>query len=169
VKWILALSIGLSASLGHAASIEPARLRRAEESIRQALFGKALIKEARRHLGKPYVWGAKDGETGFDCSGYTSYVFKTFRVEIPDGAMAQYQKGITIERPALQAGDLVFFVSTSPDASMHVGIYNGEGGVLHAPGDGQVLKVSPFKEFEKRYIGARRYLPDKPATKEKKP
>jgi hypothetical protein len=153
--------------------LDAGRLRRAQANIQQLLFGQAALREARRHLGEPYQWGGKNPDEGFDCSGYTQYVFKTLGVELASNAMGQYQKGIPMEKPALMPGDLVFFASSS--APIHVGIYSGEGKFLHAPATGQVIREADMEKgyFASRYIGARRYVPrpasvQSPTTKEEK-
>ncbi|MES2201867.1 MAG: C40 family peptidase [candidate division FCPU426 bacterium] len=148
---------------------EPAKLRRSGENLRQLFFGQAVLREARRHLGEPYVWGAKDGKEGFDCSGYTQYVFKTFGVELPQNSLGQYQQGIPIEKPSLMPGDLVFFASSR--APLHVGIYEGNMAFLHAPSDGKVISEGSMEKgyFADRYIGARRFIQNPSPAKETQP
>lgn len=140
----------------------------------ERLFGKAIAKEALKHLGEPYVWGGRDlkRDGGYDCSGLTRAVFAAHGIHLGATAMLQYQDGIEIERPALEPGDLVFFLSSSAQTPMHVGIYLGQGRFVHAPGDGQRIKTESLDKsyFANRYVGARRYLPDfsprNPDTKE---
>jgi cell wall-associated NlpC family hydrolase len=137
-------------------------------------FGESIAKEALKHLGEPYVWGGRDlkRDGGYDCSGLTRVVFAAHGIQLAATAMQQYQGGIGIERPALEAGDLVFFLSSSAQTPMHVGIYLGGGRFVHAPGDGQRIKTESLDRsyFANRYVGARRYIPDfsprNPDTKE---
>jgi cell wall-associated NlpC family hydrolase len=174
----LTLSAGLQAfDDGRGKGPDPSAVRRAGENIQQLLFGQAILREAKRHLGQPYAWGGEggdDGKGGFDCSGYTQFVFKTFGMDLPRTALAQYQKGIEIEKPALMPGDLVFFLSSG--APMHVGIYAGDGKFFHAPKTGDVISEESLSKgpYSQRYLGARRYAAPKAETsttrtKEKQP
>jgi len=170
---LLVLAIAL------AADPEPGQVRRANANIQQLLLGKAIVREAKRHAGEPYVWGGKEiqKDGGLDCSGFTSTVFKTFGIDLPVSAMEQYRGGFAIERPALGPGDLVFFLSSSGQTPMHVGIYLGGGEFIHAPGSGKLIGTESLSKgyFALRYVGARRYQPaPKPpstatATRETKP
>jgi hypothetical protein len=132
------------------------RLARADNSIWQVLFGQRVVKEAKKQLGKPYIWGAKDGEEGFDCSGLTAYVYGTLGVPLAINAIGQYSQGVGIERAGLLPGDLVFF--SGQGSPLHVGIYTGDGQFLHAPGSGKVIELSSMESsyFRNHYIGARR-------------
>jgi hypothetical protein len=136
--------------------------RRINDNIRQAVFGQRVVVQARRLLGRPYIWGAKDGKPGFDCSGYTSYVFASLGVPLAMSALGQYQQGIEIDQGALQPGDLVFF--TGQGSPLHVGVYEGDGSFLHAPGTGKVIESSRLdsRYFALHFIGARRITPPPP-------
>jgi NlpC/P60 family len=135
------------------------RLARADNSIWQVLFGQRVVKEAKKQLGKPYVWGAKDGSEGFDCSGLTAYVYGTLGVPLAVNAIGQYAQGVGIEQAGLLPGDLVFF--SGQGSPLHVGIYAGDGQFLHAPGSGKVVELSSIDSsyFKNHYIGARRMTP----------
>ncbi|HTB21504.1 MAG TPA: C40 family peptidase [bacterium] len=162
--------LGLALALTGAAPLhadlrteEQARLwDRVNGNIRQALFGQRVVAQARRLLGQPYVWGGKDPAQGFDCSGYTAYVFASLGVPLATTALGQYQQGIEIDQGALQPGDLVFF--TGQGSPLHVGIYAGDGAFLHAPGTGKVIEDSQLKAryFALRFVGARRMAPPTP-------
>ena len=102
----------------------------------------------RNQLGKPYVFGAT-GPSSFDCSGFTSYVYrKATGIDITRTTYSQIGVGRPVSRDQLQPGDLVF-----PHAG-HVGIYVGNGNIIHAPRTGDVVKVSPIWSF----YAARRVL-----------
>jgi hypothetical protein len=135
------------------------RSRRIEEDLRQALFGQRVVREARLQLGKPYVWGGKSGNPGFDCSGFTAYVYRSLGVPLGTSALQQLEQGAAVPREGLQAGDLVFFLGQG--APLHVGIYEGDGRFLHAPGSGKVVESSSLDSpyFSKRFLGARRPAP----------
>lgn len=141
-------------------SEEQARhLRRAEDDVWQVVFGQGLVAEARRELGKPYLWGGKGGDKGFDCSGYTAFVYAGLGIKLAPTALLQFQQGVGVERAGLQAGDLVFFLGNG--SPLHVGIYEGDGRFLHAPGAGKVIESSSLDApyFIQRYVGARRLAP----------
>jgi cell wall-associated NlpC family hydrolase len=138
---------------------EARRLKRVQAELQQLFFGKAIVAEARRHIGKPYVWGGKDGQPGFDCSGYTSAVFAALGVTLPAGAQAQLQAGAAVPQAGLKPGDLCFFVGRG--SPFHVGIYEGDGRFLHAPGTGKRIRAERLAGAyaHRRWIGARRLLP----------
>ena len=101
----------------------------------------AVLNEAYKHLGKSYVWGAK-GPNNFDCSGFTSYVYRhAAGVEIGGSTFSQINAGREVSYSELQPGDLVF------PHSGHVGIYVGNGQMIHAPRTGDVVKVGPVYKF----------------------
>ena len=95
--------------------------------------------------------GRRDPGGGFDCSGLVMYVFAQLGVQLPHYAAAQYGFGTAVARDQLQPGDLVFF-----DGLSHVGIYIGNGQLLHAPQTGDVVKITPLSQFAAGYVGARR-------------
>lgn len=106
----------------------------------------AILNEAYKHLGAKYVWGAIGPET-FDCSGFTSYVYKhAAGMNISRTTYTQVDVGQPVSQDQLKPGDLVF-----PNAG-HVGIYVGNGQMIHAPQTGDVIKVSPVYGF---YAGRR--------------
>ena len=101
----------------------------------------AIVNEAYKHLGKAYVWGAK-GPDNFDCSGFTSYVYQAVTgIWIGGDTYSQIYSGREVSYSELQPGDLVF------PHSGHVGIYIGNGQMIHAPQTGDVVKVAPVYKF----------------------
>lgn len=96
----------------------------------------ALLAEAEKYLGFPYVWGGSSPETSFDCSGYVSYVLGASGTKEVGRQTAQglYRLSEPVPREELSPGDLVFFTGTYSTASpvSHVGIYVGEGRMIHA-------------------------------------
>ena len=106
---------------------------------------------AMQYLGVPYRWGGAS-PSGFDCSGFTMYVFAQSGVSLPHNAAAQYGMGTPVDRSQLQAGDLVFFNGLG-----HVGIYTGGGSFIHSPHTGDVVKISSMSGwYASTYVGARR-------------
>ncbi|SDW54398.1 NlpC/P60 family protein [Marininema mesophilum] len=109
-------------------------------STKGASFGAKVIATGDKYLGTPYKWGAKVGDTDtFDCSSFTKYVYGKNGVELPRGARKQGEEGKKVTRANLQKGDLVFFKLKRTNGKIgHVGIYAGDGKVLHTWGRGGV-------------------------------
>lgn len=95
---------------------------------------------ALAQVGKPYAWGAT-GPSSFDCSGLTQWSFRQAGVSLPRTTAPQSQAGTAVSQSALQPGDLVFFYSSAS----HVGVYIGNGMVVHAPQPGENVKVTAMK------------------------
>ena len=89
-----------------------------------------LTQEASKYIGVKYVYGGTS-VNGFDCSGYTQYVYKQLGLSIPRTALSQWEAGTAISKANLSVGDLVFFNTTGRVAS-HVGIYLGNDQFIHA-------------------------------------
>ena len=92
----------------------------------------AVVAEAEKYLGVPYVWGGTT-PSGFDCSGLVQYVYAQLGITLPRNSEAQYVFGTVTTSPV--PGDIVHY-------SGHVGIYIGNGMMIHAPKPGDVVKVS---------------------------
>ena len=106
----------------------------------------AIVREAFKHLGKPYVWGAK-GPNTFDCSGLTYYVYMKATGHYIGGWTGEQQyAGTQIPVSQAQPGDLVFW-GPSSGVSHHVGIYIGNGQFIHAPQPGDKVRVTSISDF----------------------
>lgn len=122
-----------------------------------------LLKESYKHIGKRYVHGAK-GPNSFDCSGFSSYVYRQFGYKISPASRMQYTEGVPVAREDLRKGDLVFFTSRSSGRNVgHVGIVvsndkdTGTVKFIHASIKG--VRVSEIEGYYKnRYVGARRII-----------
>jgi cell wall-associated NlpC family hydrolase len=98
-----------------------------------------MIANAKRYLGVPYVWGGTSPR-GFDCSGFTQYVFRSIGISLPRVSRDQQDVGTRISPYNVQKGDLVF----RGDPAHHVGIYIGGGQFIHAPQTGDVVKIASY-------------------------
>lgn len=118
--------------------------------------GQAIVAFAEQFLGTPYTW-AGTSSRGFDCSGFTYYVFGEFGVGLPHRADLQFREGYPVSE--LSVGDLVFY-STYESGPSHVGIYMGGNEFIHASsGAGEVCITSMSAAYySARYLGARRVL-----------
>ncbi|MGM9662015.1 MAG: NlpC/P60 family protein [Oscillospiraceae bacterium] len=92
-----------------------------------------VLEYAKGFIGTPYVYGGASSK-GFDCSGFTMYIFSHFGISLPHSATSQLNYGLEVSRANLMPGDLVFFRDTnySTKAASHVGIYLGNGNFIHA-------------------------------------
>lgn len=113
--------------------------------------GSSVVDVAYQYLGVPYVWGG-ESPSGFDCSGLVTYVFRQLGVSLPHYAAAQFGYGQPVSRGDLEPGDVVFFGSSLH----HVGIYVGDGNMIHAPYTGAVVRVNSVDRSD--YAGARRMI-----------
>ncbi|CUU37575.1 Cell wall-associated hydrolase, NlpC family [Armatimonadetes bacterium DC] len=115
-----------------------------------------LLQKAMAYLGSPYRRGGSSSR-GFDCSGFTSYIFRHAGVHLPHHSAAQARVGKPVPRNQLQPGDLVFFRTRGRRIS-HVGIYIGNGKFIHASSARGRVRIDSLNSgyYSKRYAGARR-------------
>ena len=114
------------------------------------ITGDDIVEYAKQFIGVPYRAGGNT-TAGFDCSGYTKYVFKHFNVDLSRIAADQTSMGNVISKSDLQPGDLVFFGKSI----YHVGIYVGNGQFIHSPKPGERVKIMDMK-YMPDYNTARR-------------
>ncbi len=141
------------AALQHAidTSVIGAAVETPEASVAPPSRYGGVVGIAMQYLGVPYVWGGASPVSGFDCSGFSMYVFAQVGVSLPHHAASQYTMGVPVSRDQLQAGDLVFFNGLG-----HMGIYIGGGQFIHAPHTGDVVKISSLSDpaYAFGYAGA---------------
>ena len=130
----------------------------AETTTTSSGKGATVVETAKNYIGYRYVYGAS-GPNSFDCSGFTSYVFKLHGVSLSRTAKGQYSNGTAVARSDLQPGDLVMF-GPSVSGINHVGIYIGGGQIVHAanPSRGVTIDTINSGYYNNNYVGARRVI-----------
>ncbi len=124
-------------------------------------LGADIVATAQKYLGTRYVYGGASSK-GFDCSGFTMYIFGLYGYSLPHSATSQwYNSGTTVAREDLQPGDLVLFCDPSRSAGKacsHVGIYVGDGDFIHASSGSNAVRISSLSEsyYGGYYVGAKR-------------
>jgi cell wall-associated NlpC family hydrolase len=126
---------------------------RGTSATRSTSKGLEIVSLAKRYLGYQYVHGGASPSTGFDCSGFTMYLYSKFSVSLPHSASQQYKYGTRISSVKdLKPGDLVFFFSPIS----HVGIYIGNGQFIHASNPKSDVKITDMDStpYNKDFVGA---------------
>ena len=129
-----------------------------ENSNDTSKTGVAVVQYAKQFLGYKYVSGGSSPSTGFDCSGFTSYVYKHFGVTLNRVSKDQINNGTAVSKSELKEGDIVLFKGSSGSAIGHVGIYIGGNMFIHAanPSKGVVTTSLSDSYYSQRYVAARR-------------
>lgn len=123
----------------------------------------SVINEAKKYIGVPYKWGGKTPK-GFDCAGFTRYIYGKFDVSLAPSAAPQYKVGIKVKKDELEPADLVFYGGRRRSKSIgHVGIVtsvepNGTFYFIHASSTGIRITSSKEPYYAKRYVGACRLI-----------
>lgn len=123
-----------------------------------------IVSSAKKYIGTPYVWGGESiSEGGMDCSGFVYAALKDAGYNIGRTTAQGYRsKGTTVDKSNMQPGDLVFFGNN--DNASHIGIYIGNGQMIHSSGGSKNTKSNPGKgvsitnvDYRNDFIEARRY------------
>ena len=116
-----------------------------------------VVSYASSFLGTRYILGGAS-PSGFDCSGFTMYVYGKYGVNLTHSARAQSSVGTAVDRANLQAGDLVLFKGATGNSIGHVGIYIGGNNFIHAsnPSDGVKITSMSTSYYQTRYVTSRR-------------
>ena len=119
--------------------------------------GSSIVATAKKYLGYKYTYGGSSPSTGFDCSGFTSYVFRQHGKSLNRTAAGQYSNGVAVSRANLQPGDLVMFGKSGIN---HVAIYIGGGQIIHASTPSTGIRIDSLSTgyYNNNYVGARRVL-----------
>lgn len=128
--------------------------------------GNDIVQRAMKYIGVPYRSGRMNPKVGFDCSGFTSYVFKKENILLTHSSRSQFTQGIQInDCKELHKGDLVFFSGSRNSSRIgHVGIVTevnhqtGSFSFIHASRTGVCVSSSTEAYYQKRYVGACRVL-----------
>ncbi len=122
--------------------------------------GKDIVDSGKEFLGLPYLWAGMSG-FGFDCSGFTYTMYHANGITIPRDSSVQAQQGKKVEQENLQPGDLLFFAYDKGKGRVHhVGMYIGDGKMIHSPNSSTHVRIDEIKTsgYEEEYAGARRYI-----------
>lgn len=122
--------------------------------------GKEVVEYAKQYLGYKYVSGGASPSTGFDCSGFTSYVYNHFGITLNRSSKDQIKNGVAVDRSNLQPGDIVVFNNSANTAIGHVGIYIGGDNFIHAANPSEGVRITSLSSsyYKIRYVGARRVI-----------
>lgn len=114
---------------------------------------------AQQFKGTPYAWGGNSLTSGVDCSGLVQQVYKHFGIDVSRTTYSQIGEGKAVKMNELQAGDMVFF-DTNPNTAGpdHVGLYLGDGKMLHAPRPGKSVEITDMTNgyYQNIFMGGRR-------------
>ena len=123
-------------------------------------LGSSIVECAKKYLGSKYVSGGSAPSTGFDCSGFTSYVYKQFGISISRSSAAQASNGTSVSKSNLQPGDLVIFNNRANTSIGHVGIYIGGNTFIHAANSGKGVVTTSLSDsyYSQRYVTGRRII-----------
>lgn len=129
-----------------------------------ASTGGSIVDYGKKFMGVPYVWGGTS-PSGFDCSGFTQYIYKNAAgISIPRTTDQQYKIGTAVAKSDLQPGDLIFYENTYKKGISHVGVYAGNNMVLNATSSDGIDLVSMNNPYwGPRYAGAKRVIQEEMA------
>ncbi|HHW21492.1 MAG TPA: SH3 domain-containing protein [Clostridiaceae bacterium] len=116
-----------------------------------------IVEYSKTLLGVPYVWGGHSTK-GFDCSGFTQYVFAKFGIKLPSSSYAYASIGTKVSRSELQKGDILLWDTEKNGTVGHVGIYIGNGMFIHASSSKKKVVTRSLATYSEKYLGARRVI-----------
>ena len=137
--------VAMVPAMRYTQQVMPPRQAQPQQRARISTERMALVQAAYRALGTTYVWGGNSPREGFDCSGLTKYTHKNAHRQIPRTAREQSQASRTIRRQDLKPGDMIFF-RTSGKTVNHVGIYVGDGKMIHAATGSRKVRIDDLRK-----------------------
>ena len=129
--------------------------------IAESTLGQQVVDYALQFVGYRYVYGGSSPSVGFDCSGFTYYIYGKFGYSLSRRASQQYQNnGVSVSKDALGPGDLLFFSSNGGASITHVGIYIGNGNFVHAStsSTGVIISSLSSSYYTRVWYGAKRII-----------
>ncbi|WP_062203704.1 C40 family peptidase [Demequina salsinemoris] len=136
-------SSGTSSSSTSSSSSSSSGSTKSSSAVKAAISGSAVIAEASKYVGTPYVSGGSSPSTGFDCSGFVSYVYGQLGISLPHQSGAYYSVGTRVSSP--QPGDII----VSPG---HVAIYAGPNLQIDAPRPGKSVQFRSIWQSNPVYV-----------------
>ena len=140
-------------STGPAAAIVDESNRGPNAPVPRPTRAERAAKAALSTVGTPYRWGGESPATGFDCSGLVRWAYRRVGLDLPHNSYALYGVGRRVRETRMEAGDILFF-----DGLGHVGLYLGNGRMVHSPETGRNVEVVRLERtnYGARLVGARR-------------
>ena len=138
-----------------------AQAKETEVVTLENVTGADVVAFAKNYLGYKYVSGGSSPSKGFDCSGFTTYIYKHFGITLSRTSSGQSGNGKTVAKSDMKAGDIICFSNSSGSKKIgHVGIYVGDGKFIHAPRKGTTVRTDKLnnKYWSKVYMGGRSYI-----------
>lgn len=135
--------------------VGPATSQALQYSVQRQNRTYGILATAKSLIGVPYLWGGTT-PVGFDCSGFTGYVYARHGITLPRSSSAQYSIGTPVAYSSLRPGDLVFFSLDGSGRVTHVGIYIGGGQFTSATSGKGVATYSFISYWKNAYVGAKR-------------
>jgi cell wall-associated NlpC family hydrolase len=150
------LALGSSETAAAAVLAHPKPFHRPPRDVEEPeppTLGEQAAKLALREVGVPYRWGG-ESPSGFDCSGLVRWSYLRLGVDLPHSSYALFGQGRSVSRGDMKPGDVLFF-----DGLGHVGLYIGDGRMVHAPYTGASVEVVRLADwYGSRLVGARRVV-----------
>ncbi|NOU92389.1 cell wall-associated hydrolase [Paenibacillus sp. LMG 31456] len=158
-KTLVGISLSLSVAFSGSMLLTPQSAHAA--TVSSSSVANNVISTGKHFLGVRYQFGASSGRTdAFDCSSFTQYVFKQNGISIPRSSRQQAGVGTAVSKSQLQAGDLIFSDTNRDGTINHVGIYMGNGQILHTYRVGIGVTISNFagSTWDRTFVTARRVI-----------
>ncbi|NOU94303.1 cell wall-associated hydrolase [Paenibacillus sp. LMG 31456] len=158
-KTLVGITLSLSVAFSGSMLVAPQSAHAA--TVSGTSVANKVIATGKHFLGVRYQFGASSGKTNaFDCSSFTQYVFKQNGISLPRSSRQQAKVGTAVSKSKLQPGDLVFSDTNHDGVINHVGIYMGNGKVLHTYKVGVGVTISNFSgsAWDRTFVTARRVI-----------